>query len=105
MDNNQNLTLIDGEFAPADAKEILKNVFWSKMQFHEMRNFSLKERIGKEDQNAVNRIVELKKSLEKLLAIVSEAEANNETLTIQAEICILRTPAKSKAQLASENIL
>jgi hypothetical protein len=105
MDKNQNLTLIDGEFAPTDAKEILKNVFWSKMQFHEMRNFSLKERLGKEDQNAVNRIVELKKSLEKILAIVSEAEANNETLSIQAEICILRTTAKSKAQLASENIL
>jgi hypothetical protein len=105
MNTNQNLSLIDGEFAPADAREILKNVFWSKMQFHEMRNFSLKERFGKEDENAVKRILELKKSLEKILAIVSEAEANNETLTIQAEICILRISAKSKTQLTSENTL
>ncbi|HEY0054448.1 MAG TPA: hypothetical protein VGB63_03740 [Pedobacter sp.] len=96
MNNDPNLTLINGEFTPADAREILKNVFWSKIQFHEMRNFSSKERHGKEDEIALKRITELKKSLEKLLEIVFEAESNNETLSIQAEICILKSDSKIK---------
>ena len=98
MNSNQNSTLIDGEFAPADAKQILKNMFWSKMQFHEMRNFSSVERLGTEDKHAQKRIIELKQSLEKLLEIVALADANNETLAISAEISIQRLHPKEKTE-------
>lgn len=98
MNFNQNLVLIDGEFAPADAKEILKNVFSSKIQFHEMRNFSLKERFGKKDEAAIKRISELQMTLEKILQIVSEAETSNEALTIKAEISIQKSELKSETR-------
>jgi hypothetical protein len=94
--NNSNLTLIDGEFSPVDAKEILKNVFGSKIQFHEMKNFSSKERFGKEDQTSLKRIVQLNNNLERILKVISEAEANNETLIVDAEICIRRSQTKNK---------
>ncbi len=105
MNNNQKLALIDGEFAPADAKQILKNVFWSKIQFHEMRNFSSIERLGKEDVTAQKRILELRKSLGNLLEIISEADANNETLTIQAEIFITKSKTKSENKVSLQENL
>jgi hypothetical protein len=88
MNNDQNPTLINGVFDPLDAKEILKSMFWSKMQFHEMRNLTQQERLGIYDTNAQKRIVELKKTLEEILKIISKAEANNELLSIKAEIII-----------------
>jgi hypothetical protein len=100
--SNPNLTLIDGEFTPGEAKEILKNAFWSKIQFHEMKNFSMVERTGSEDIKAVKRIGELKSNLEKLLQIVDEADTKNETLIIQAEICVLSSkPSQIIKELVS----
>jgi hypothetical protein len=88
MEKVQKLELIKGNFSPSEAKEILMNVFLSKIQFHQSKNFSSKERLGKEEINAVTRIEELKKSLEMINKIISDAELKNETLFISSEIKI-----------------
>lgn len=88
MKNPQKLKLIDGEFSPKKSREILMNVFSSKIQFHKMNNFSSQERFGKDDKMAIKRIPQLKKSMEKILKIVEDAEKKGLQLEIKSEILI-----------------
>jgi anion-transporting ArsA/GET3 family ATPase len=53
-----------------------------------MRTFSSVERFGKEDENSLNRITELKKSINKLLQLVTVADLTNKQLVITSHINI-----------------
>ena len=92
MKNDNNLTLIDGVFTPQDAREILLNIFSSKIRFHKAKNFSLKERFGIEDELANKRVVLLREAIEKLESILLLCEKNDESLIIKSEIIITRFP-------------
>lgn len=88
MDQNRKLSLINGCFTDAEAKEILMNIFSAKIQFHKVKNFSSQVRHGKDDEIAQNRISDLKKEQEKILQILSEASSKNMKLAITSEINI-----------------
>ena len=88
MEKNESLTLIEGNFLNEEASEILTNIFMTKIRFHEAKNFSSRERLGKDDEIAMERIPALKKELKKLQEILSEAKANNRKLVISSEINI-----------------
>jgi hypothetical protein len=88
MKNTKKLKLIDGNFKPQEAREILMNVFSGKIQFHQMKNFSSKERFGKEDKIAVKRIPQLKKCIEKINKIIEQAEKKGGHLAISSDIVI-----------------
>jgi|688.fasta_scaffold2154592_1 hypothetical protein len=85
------ITLIDGDFDEKEAKEILVNIFSSKINFHQVKNFSSQEKYGKVDAHAEKRIIALKKGLERALEILLEAQKNNNRLTINAEVNITIT--------------
>jgi hypothetical protein len=80
--------LIEGRFSTEEAKEILTNIFSEKINFHLMKNFSSQERFGKDDENATNRIHQLKLELERLKDLLSNGTAEKKTLTISSEINI-----------------
>ena len=88
MHKTEKLILIEGTFLHGEAKEILMNVFTTKINYHEMKNFSSQERFGKEDATAKKRIPALKKETDRLLKILAEAKANNKQLIINSEIVI-----------------
>ncbi len=88
MSKNEPLKLIEGEFSYDDAKEILMNVFSAKIQYHKLKNFSMQERFGKEDELAKNRILALKKEIVKFQKMISEAEASDKKILINSEITI-----------------
>jgi hypothetical protein len=88
MKNLKDYKLITGVFSPSDAKEILLNVYNGKIQFHQMKNFSSKERFGKEDKVAIKRIPQLKKSLEKLIKQITKAEKQKKQINLSADIFI-----------------
>lgn len=91
----ENLSLIEGKFSPEEAREILINIYSTKLNFHERKNFSSQERFGKEDVIALKRIQELKESVDKILDIISEASATNHQVVISSQINIqLITPQK-----------
>ena len=83
------LKLIEGKYLPAEAKEILTNIYSAKINFHQMKNFSVMEMYGKEDKIAVKKIPFLKKELSKLQKIVLAAKEKNKRLIITSEINIL----------------
>ena len=95
MQELKKLKLIDNEFYPKEAKEILMNIFSSKILFHEMKNFSSIERFGREDINALKRILELKLSMENISEIILEAEKMDEKILIQSEV-IIKTVRQSE---------
>jgi hypothetical protein len=88
MKNTNDLKLIDGQFSPDEAREILMSVFIGKIDFHENKNFSSEERFGKVDLTALKRIPELQRSMDIISRIIDEAKENNETLQITSDIQI-----------------
>jgi hypothetical protein len=91
MNKTEKLTFIEGAFTDAEAKEILMNVFSTKINFHQVKNLSSQERFGKVDVTASKRIIALKKGLEKAMEMIAEANKNNKKLTIKSEINITIT--------------
>ncbi len=88
MKRTEKLTLIDGSFTYEEAKEILINIFSSKINFHTMKNWSSQERFGKEDEIAQKRIPALRKEIKKLDRILTKAKAKNKKLVVSSEINI-----------------
>lgn len=86
MKNNETLTLIEGLFETEEAGQLLRNIYMTKIHFHEMRNFSHQERFGKEDSNALSRIKELKRNLEKALQFLQQADGQKKMTVITSEI-------------------
>lgn len=88
MKVTKKLTLIEGSFTAEEAKEILLNIFSTKINFHDMKNFSSQERFGMEDEIAKIRIPKLKNEIENVLQMVLEANLNKNKLMITSEINI-----------------
>jgi predicted RecB family nuclease len=88
MDQTEKLSLVNGTFKEDEAREILMNLFSTKIHFHELKNFSAQERFGHNDATAEKRIPELKEGMEKAMKIFSEAKVKNKSLIVTSEICI-----------------
>lgn len=88
MNKIEKLTLIEGDFSFDEAKEILINMYSSKINFHTMQNLSSQERFGKDDEMAQKRIPLLRIEMKKLEDILLEAKAKNKKLIVNSEINI-----------------
>lgn len=88
MNNSKTMTLIDGHFSSEDAFELLRNLYSSKIQFHQLKNFSSLERFGKEDEIAKERIPQLKESLEAIHALMKEVATSDNRIEIKSEVNI-----------------
>lgn len=88
MNKRESLQLIEGTFTDDEANEILMNIFLTKINFHEMKDFSSQERFGKQDEIAMKRIPALKTEIQKLKKILLEAKAQNKKLAVSSEINI-----------------
>ena len=88
MKQDETLELIKGEFTAEQAKEILTNIFSTKIHFHQMKNFSSLERLGKEDEIAMERLPELKRELKRAIAFLQSPEFSNSKIQIHSEIKI-----------------
>jgi hypothetical protein len=88
MNKIKKLKLIEGDFSCNEAKEILTSMFNSKINFHNIQNWSSQERFGKDDETAQKKIPLLRNEIKKLEEIISEAKANNKRLVINSEITI-----------------
>ena len=80
------INLVDGVFDTKEAFEMLKNLYTSKIEFHQMKNFSHTERFGRPHSFSQTRIESLRISLQKITEAIREAEKNNQMLKIHANI-------------------
>lgn len=67
-------TLIDGDFTQKEAKDVLINLINYKIQFHNRKIFSTKERLGETDEVSANRLIELAETLKDLKALLNSLE-------------------------------
>jgi hypothetical protein len=88
MNKKELFSLINGSFDTEEANSILTDLFTTKIHFHEMKNFSSKERFGKEDDGASIRIAELKQSVQKISKIISLSKKQGKKLKISSTVNI-----------------
>lgn len=101
MKKQTKLSLVDGNFTPQEAFEVLMNLFSSKINFHELKSFSSEERYGLPDKHAEKRIPELKESMQKIKSLIQEMDMDNFEISIQSEVVITINKTKN---LESENL-
>lgn len=89
MNKAETLSIIEGNFTPDEANEILSQMINSKIKYHNLRNLSSQVRYGTDDEISHTRIPELMKEMEKLQAIVSEANNTNKRLVVTSAINIV----------------
>ncbi len=77
MIKKNKIKLIKGVFSPEDSKEILNNLYNSKISFHNMKNFSSNERLGQPDKLSVKRLPELKEAIKNIAVILNTAVEKN----------------------------
>ncbi|HOY42134.1 MAG TPA: hypothetical protein PK546_01570 [Chitinophagales bacterium] len=88
MESVQTLNLISGTFAPNEAKEILLEMIKSKINFHNLRNFSSEIRYNRPDLQSKRRIEELTEAKEILLDMISDAKRDSKKIKIEAELLV-----------------
>jgi hypothetical protein len=88
METNLNLSLINGVYSSEEAKEILMNVFASKIQFHELKNLRSIVTRDTEDEISTLRVRQLKHAVDQFNELLKQAEENNLELAIQSSIQI-----------------
>ena len=80
--------LIDGQFHPNDAMNILMSLFNSKIEYHQLESFSNQIRSGSDVSSSQNRIQSLRDSVENMKTILKEADLNGKQLKIEGLIQI-----------------
>jgi hypothetical protein len=96
MKKNKEFSLIEGHFTSSDAMDLLRNLYSSKIQFHQMKNFSSIERFGIEDEIAGKRIPQLKETLDKIYRMINEGELADEVIEIKSIVSIAFLKLKGK---------
>ena len=88
MKNQNTFTLIKGRFSPTESRDLLFSIFKSKIRFHRMKNFGSQERLGRDDEKALQRMEQLKETLVAISKVLAAAENEGEIVEIKAEIIL-----------------
>jgi hypothetical protein len=80
------INLIDGEFSPEDAKEILIDLINKKIQFHSLKSHENWERFGQVDDFSIGRIQALESAREKIIDMSKFSFPNDYKLKIKSTI-------------------
>ena len=90
MSSVKNYKLVEGQFSPSDATNILFALFNSKINFHQLESFRIQERNFKNRDNIKHeeRVEELKEAYKVLKALINEASDENMDLEIHGTIIL-----------------
>lgn len=80
------VNLINEDFTPIEAKDILLEMFNKNINFNKIRNFSSQVRYGVDDEEALKRIEILKHSVESINQILKEAHQQGKVLKIRSTV-------------------
>jgi len=84
----EKLNLFEDQFMSHEAREILINIFQSKIQYYKLKNYSSQVQFEKDDSQAQKRIPMLNGELKKLKDILADAQAKNQNVVIHSDISI-----------------
>lgn len=82
----QTIKLIDGNFTPAEAKEVMVDMLSSKIKFHTNKNFSKEEMEGEPCKNSIRRMKELAAARLDVAEVMNFAMSEGLKVKIKANI-------------------
>lgn len=85
-DSNQSFTLIEGTFDSEEAREVLMSLIGRKIEFHHKKNLRYQERKGTVHQSSLDRIEELKKTRNNILAHLKEMKRKQISVYIKSDV-------------------
>jgi hypothetical protein len=88
MKKTETIELIKGTFTPDEAREILLPLLNSKINFHNLKNFSSRERFGKPDADSEQRLKYLMESRKKVQTMLSKSINEEKSVIINSSIKI-----------------
>lgn len=89
MSKTETIELIKGTFTPDEAREVLLRMLNSKIDFHNLKNLSSRERFGKPDSYSEQRLEVLKEARKKVETLISNSIDEEKKLTIKSSIEII----------------
>ena len=88
MEDNHTYSLVKGQYTANEATDVLLSLVNSKIKFHELRAFGMKERSENDLHKSEMRSKELKLVLEHIKSLIDFAQAENMELKISGNIDI-----------------
>ncbi len=82
------IKLIDGNFTPEEAENVLLKLLDSKIKFHALENFSSQIRGNQDNQAGRQRVAELVEATESVRELVKQAKEQSLNFTIKSTIVI-----------------
>ena len=82
------VSLIEGQFEPKEALDILQNLISQKVNFHLVRNFNSEVRFGVKSTKSLNRIKALKEANIEIQELIEKAAKQGHQLSVKANIQI-----------------
>lgn len=92
MKKTETIDLIKGTFTPRDAREVLLSLLNSKIKFHQLKDWSSRERFGTPDAESEQRLKSLKDARSKtetLLSTLISKDNNEKSVTLNSTIEII----------------
>lgn len=86
MKKTETVDLIKGTFTPQEAREILLHLLDSKINFHNMKSWSFRERFGKPNADSEEKLKHLKESRKTVETLIAKSVTEEKTLTISSII-------------------
>jgi hypothetical protein len=86
MKNQQVFKLIDGVFTSKEAGSVLTTLINSKIDYHNLEDFSSQIRFNKDVSNSKNRLQELNETKEEIKKLLGAAEVKGLNLVIKSTI-------------------
>lgn len=85
-DTDVDFSLIDGVFNPGNARELLLNFINHKISYHQLKDFSSKEKYGTDDFNSKQRIETLQHARESINQLIEKASTSGKNIAIASAI-------------------
>jgi len=82
----KNYCLISGSFSPDAARQVLMSLINYKINFHQLNDWSRRERFGEDNPAALKRVEELSQAREDIAHLLEEAAAMGLKLSIKSNI-------------------
>lgn len=98
MNTTQRHQLIDGNFTPADASQILLALVKSKIDFHNLEKLSNEERFGRDVAHSERRLIALRQLRETLRTVCQSAANAGQRMEVNAWIEISLVPESGESE-------
>lgn len=95
------MVLINRQFEPGDAKELIRGLINHKINFHKLKKYRLTIKEDRADPESDTRIAALNEALVSLNEMVDKAQKDGLDMVVESSIHVKLVPSESKVRMAT----